>query len=75
MIGRDERFGYLELATAGFESPCLASGDPPRDTAPRFIRVSKHGGVVKVALAVEMEFDLASGKSAEWQRLRVANME
>ena len=39
------------------------------------IRVSKYTGIAKVTFAVEMGFDLASGKAEEWQRLRVASLE
>jgi len=28
-----------------------------------------------VMFAVEMDYDLTSGKSQEWQRLKIANME
>jgi hypothetical protein len=37
--------------------------------------VSKEDGIARVTFAVEMDFDLASGESAEWRRLKVANLE
>jgi hypothetical protein len=77
IIGRDERFGYIELATAGFTSPCFTLEPPgPQGSAtPQFISISKYEGIARVTFAVEMGFDLVSGKSAEWQRLKVANFE
>ncbi len=77
VIGRDERFGYLELATSGFKTPCLTR-DPEaikNCRSPHFIDVSKYGGVSKVTFAVEMAFNLDSGKSREWLRLGIANFE
>jgi len=77
IIRRDERFGYLELATSGYQSPCLtptAEGQR-KDSEPPFIRVSKYGGVAQVTFAVEMQFDLGSGNTEEWQRLKIANFE
>jgi hypothetical protein len=77
VIGRDERFGYLELATAGFRTPCLVPDlDLAKKTSPPgFIRVSRYKGISKVGFAVEMAFDLQTGKSEEWQRLKIANLE
>ncbi len=77
VISREERFGYLELATAGFNSPSLTMEPPaPQGSAPpHFIDISKYDGTARVRFAVEMDFDLASGKSTEWRRLKVANME
>ncbi|HSZ58125.1 MAG TPA: hypothetical protein VK797_20850 [Tepidisphaeraceae bacterium] len=77
VIARDERFGYVELAASAYQSPCFTL-DP--DAAkkvgpPPFIRVSKYGGISKVTFAVEMAFDLQSGKTDEWQRLKIANLE
>jgi hypothetical protein len=72
VIRREERFGYVELASFGFESPCF-SFEPPviRRGVPPFIELSKN----KVTFAVEMAFDLESGKSQEWERLKIANFE
>jgi hypothetical protein len=75
IIARDERFGYVELATDGFRSPCFDPEPPQKRTSPPFIRVSKHQGIAKVTFAVEMGFDLASGGAEEWRRLRIANYE
>jgi hypothetical protein len=77
VVRREERFGYLELAAFGFESPCLTL-DPEgvrRSTPPHFINVWSHGGTPRVTFAVKMQFDLASGHSEEWQRLKVADLE
>jgi hypothetical protein len=74
-IIRDDRFGYVEVATRGFRSPCIDPEVPQKGKSPPFIRVSKYQGIAKVTFAVEMDFDLASGASEEWQRLRIANLE
>jgi hypothetical protein len=76
-VRREERFGYVELATTGFESPRLML-DPAelrRSEPPHFIDVSRHNGVAHVTFAVEMKFGLESGKSEEWQRIRITNLE
>jgi hypothetical protein len=77
LINRDERFGYIELAASNFKTPCLM---PDLDTAnrsapPSFISVWREDGVNKIVFAVEMTFDLKTGKSKEWQRLRISNFE
>jgi hypothetical protein len=50
VIKRDERFGYLPLAS----HPTLQ----PRD----LISVRRHSGVVYVEVAVRQTYDLATGK-------------
>jgi hypothetical protein len=77
VLRREERFGYLELATFGFTNPCLAlDPEAPRESAPpHFIDVSRHGGVATVTFAVEMRFGLESGRAEEWSRFRKANLE
>jgi hypothetical protein len=77
VVRREERFGYVELATGGFRSPCftLDAEVPRRSDPPHFITVSRRGGVTRVTFAVEMQFDLGSGRAEEWQRLRIANLE
>ena len=77
-IRRDERFGYVELATSGHGSPyftpevaLLPRGSDP----PPFIRLERWEGTTNVTFAVEMQFDLGSGKPMEWQRLKTANFE
>jgi hypothetical protein len=52
IINRDERFGYVQLATN--------SKDPKE-----FIRVSKEGSV-RVQFSVELYFDLKTGKANKW---------
>ena len=74
-ISRDERFGYVELATSGFKNPCLFPEMPQASTPPSFIQVSRYHGVAKVSFAAEMEFNLDSGKANEWRRLKIANLE
>jgi hypothetical protein len=77
VLRRDERFGYVELSTHGYKNPCLdLDVRPPRNSRPpHFVSVGRQGGVARVQFAVEMQFDLASGKSEEWQRLRIANFD
>ena len=75
VVRREDRFGYVELAAFGFDSPCLTpdttallkSGPPP------FIDVSKHNNVAQVNFAVAMKFSLESGRAEEWQRLQPAD--
>jgi hypothetical protein len=77
VVRREERFGYVELATIGFNSPCLTldASLPRRSDPPPFIAVSREDGVARVTFAVEMQFSLDSGRPEEWQRLRTANFE
>lgn len=77
LIVREERFGYVELAAYGFESPSLMleRGDSEQSNPPRFIHVQNEGGVVSVTFAVEMTFDLSTGKPDVWQRLRIGKEE
>lgn len=76
IISRDERFGYVELANFGFEAPWLTRETPEKESSPPpFITISKYDGVPKVTFAVEMGFNLDSGKADEWQRLKIANFE
>ncbi len=77
VIRREERFGYVELATIGFQSPCLSLdvATPQDSDPPPFITVSKWHGVPRVTFAVEMRFGLESGRPEEWQRSRIADME
>lgn len=63
IIRRDERFGYVELATREY------AGKPP------FIHVHRQGGITRVRFDVQMEFDLATGECPEWKRLRVIDLE
>jgi hypothetical protein len=77
VIRREERFGYAELATDGYQSPCIDSetAPPGGSDPPPFIKVWLDDGIPRVRFAIEMEFDLASGRPKEWQRLNVANFE
>jgi hypothetical protein len=56
-------------------SPCFEEELGTRGGPPPFIGVTPSKGGTKVTFAVEMAFDLVSGRSAEWQRLSVANHE
>ncbi|NUQ63453.1 MAG: hypothetical protein HUU20_13320 [Pirellulales bacterium] len=77
VVRREDRFGYVELATSGFESPCLTLDAEAirRSEPPHFIHVSTYNGAAQVTFAVEMKFSLDSGRPREWQRLNVANLE
>jgi hypothetical protein len=59
------------VATRGFRSPCLDPSALHANTLPPFIRVSKYQGIAKVTFAVEMEFDLVTGKTPQWQRVSI----
>jgi hypothetical protein len=71
-----ERFGYLELATFGYDNPCFRSEPAPiqKSAPPPFIQVTKYGGDAQVTFAVEMTFGLDSGQS-DWQRLKIGKFE
>jgi hypothetical protein len=77
VVRREERFGYLELATSDFSNPCLTLDPVPprRSDPPPFIRVSRWGGATRITFAVEMEFDLGSGKPEDWERQKIADFE
>jgi hypothetical protein len=77
IVRRDERFGYVELATSGFKRPCLTldAAPLPNSAPPHSIEVSRHNGATQVTFAVEMKFDLESGTSKEWQRLKIVNLD
>jgi hypothetical protein len=76
VLRREERFGYLELATFGFENPCFELDAAIQNSAPPpFIHVWRRNGEPQVSFAVRMTFDLDTGWSGEWQRLKIANFE
>lgn len=73
MVRRDDRFGYVELATIGFTGPCFQPEVDlsRRRSPPPFIDLSNW----RVTFTVEMQFGLESGKPADWQRLKITNLE
>lgn len=77
LIKREERFGYLELASIGFENPCFKfePKESNNSPAPHFIHLWKENGVAKITFAVEMSFDLLSGKANDWQRVSNTNLD
>jgi hypothetical protein len=77
VLTREERFGYLELATQAWPNPCLSVDPPPAEGSrpPPFINVSRYDGRTRATFHVEMEFDADTGRNDDWQRLRVSNME
>jgi hypothetical protein len=78
VIRRDERFGYVELATEGYRSPCFDAETvaPPRGSSPPpFIKMERWEGKTTVTFAIEMQFDFPSGQPTQWQRLRISDSE
>jgi hypothetical protein len=69
ILMRDDRFGYVELATGRYTSPCLSpTADPATPSRPPgFISVRRHAGVTRVRFDVELDFDLDSGRVDESQ--------
>jgi hypothetical protein len=70
-IIRDDRFGYVPLATTDYDPPSLNpeplnSAEP--STPPPFISIARFGGKTNVTFAVEMDFDLETGTSRGWHR-------
>lgn len=76
IITRDDRFGYVELATGRYRSPCVSppAGDSP-SPPPDFIEVERHNGVTHVRFALELRFDLVSGQVDADQHLALAHDE
>jgi hypothetical protein len=71
VITRDERFGYVELATSGYRSACLEplpATPGTRSAPPPFISVTRDQGRTSVMFAVEMRFDGDSGACLDWKR-------
>jgi hypothetical protein len=77
VIRREKRFGYIELATRSWDSPCLSLAPPPaeRSPSPPFIRMSRHQGRTTVGLDVETAFDADTGECRDWRRERISNIE
>jgi hypothetical protein len=77
ILDRQERFGYVELAASGFKNPCLITDGnvTGRSKSPDFIRLYRENGIISVTFSVEMKFDLATGKSEDWQRSKVNHLE
>jgi hypothetical protein len=76
-LRREDRFGYVELATFGYTSPCFTPDALPAGkggTLP-FITVSRRGGVARATFAVEMQFGLDTGRPEDWQRLKIGHLE
>jgi hypothetical protein len=70
-IKREDRFGYLELATTNYRPPCLNptwEGSDKPSSPPPFISIERFEGHSKVTFAVEMQFDLGTGACREWKR-------
>jgi len=74
IIARDDRFGYVELATGRYLSPCVSppKGEPPPSPGD-FIDLERYRGVTRVRFSVELGFDLASGKADASQLEAIAH--
>lgn len=69
VIRREERFGYLELATHGFRNPCFERETlaQPRGThPPPFIKLVRRQGKTNVTFAVKKSFDFATGNPLDY---------
>ena len=76
VLRREDRFGYVEVATFGYVSPCLELNEAIRPSAPPVLSTCRGTlGVAQVTFAVPMRFALDSGKPEEWQRLKVGHLE
>lgn len=75
VIRREERFGYVELATHGYQSPVFSPVLTGPASPPPFIRLSRDAGKLKAEFAVEMTFDMETGKAVDWERRGIANFE
>jgi hypothetical protein len=75
VVTRDDRFGYVEIATRGYDPPWLDTEGRVPSSPPPFIRIRRRAGVVSVGFDVAMDFDLSSGTPSEWQRLRILDFE
>jgi hypothetical protein len=72
VIKRDERFGYVELATHGYLSPSLNPALKIADKSsapPPFISIERYNGDTRITFSVEMGFELDSGRCREWRRI------
>lgn len=72
MLTREDRFGYVELSTRNWRSPAMSLDAPPLDGSapPPFIDVRIGNGKARAWFDVLMDFDLITGQSVDWQRLR-----
>lgn len=76
VVARDERFGYVEMATAGYRSPCFDPAPCESPSAPPpFIRVGGSAAGAAVTFAVDVAFDLGTGRCRDWERKRVHGFE
>lgn len=65
ILTRDDRFGYVELATSPWVSPTADSPAGTLPSRPDFIRVRRWSGVTTVGFSVQLDFDLDSGRVDE----------
>lgn len=72
VIVREERFGYLELGTSSYISPCFKNAiEQGAELKPNFIEVHRGVDSTRVRLLVELGFDLGSGQLDSDQRERL----
>ena len=64
IIRREERFGYVHLATRGFDSLCFKPeiAAPKNSDPPPFIDVNKFGKSERVVITTKQMFNLESGE-------------
>jgi hypothetical protein len=69
-IKREERFGYVDLATIGYNSPCFDEEPclPNQSTLPRFISLYKEDNMTSVRFSVDITFDLMTGTPDGWKK-------
>jgi hypothetical protein len=77
VLTREARFGYVELATRNWCSPALLMAPPPSSGSapPPFIGMCFDEGKARALFDVPMDFDLATGRPVDWQRLRNENLD
>jgi hypothetical protein len=76
VIHREERFGYVELGTNKYTSPCFrATLEQGAANKPSFIDVRRVLDATRVRLLVQLDFDLGSGQLDGDQRERLLREE
>jgi len=77
IVRREERFGYLELGTQGYHSPCLTLAPPPPEGSrpPPFVSFERYDDRRIVRFHVEMRVDLETGQPLDWKRTGNFNLD
>jgi mannose-6-phosphate isomerase-like protein (cupin superfamily) len=69
VLTRDDRFGYVELATGAYVSPCFER-ELGKTTTPRFLHLSKRNGDARLEIETYAAFDLGTGRSLDARVMR-----